>query len=229
LGIDYILSSAAIKQDIRLLIKGTNPVIDKMKKCRQTFDSIVDGWQGEINVSTKKEFFVTGFVPETLPLIRGNQIGYYQTVLKPVEYCPVKISARTHHKIRRIVFQEVANAGLTRRIKGTILENVLCGHTTNYLIAKKSNIPLEAVLGLLNSSAVNFYFKFFNQTNHVPIGEIKTIPIPKIPLQKQKALTDLVERRLAGEFVDAEIDALVYQLYALTAEEIALIEGKANG
>jgi len=223
-GKSYTLKSKEINRDRRLLFKGTNRIIKRMNQCKKTFDFFVDGWQGEINVSTKKEFFVGKRQKGYLPLIRGNQIGHYETVAKPTEFCPANISARSHHKTRRIVFQEVANSGLNRRIKGTILENVLCGHTVNYVFSKHENIPLEALLGLLNSRAVNYYFKFYNQTNHVPIGEIKTIPVPDCISSTSARLAKLVTRRLNGELVEQKIDALVYELYGLTDEEIALIE-----
>ena len=224
LGKTYTLKSKEIKSSRRLLFKGSNPVIERMKRCHQTFDSIANGWMGEIHVSKHKKFFVDKKQKGYLPLIRGNQIGYYQTVSKPAEFCPVDISARSHYKIRRIVFQEIANSALERRVKGTILENVLCGHTVNYLFSKHEEIPLEALLGLLNSRLVNYYFKFYNQTNHVPIGEIKMIPVPDCLFTTSKSLMKLVTRRLNGEMVDDKIDALVYELYGLTAEEIAIID-----
>jgi Alw26I/Eco31I/Esp3I family type II restriction m6 adenine DNA methyltransferase len=225
LGQSYTLKSKDINRDCRLLFKGTNPAIKRINQYKKTFDSFIKGWQGEINVSTKKGCFVDKKQSGYLPLIRGNQIGFYQTTAKPAEFCPTKISARSHHKIRRIVFQEIANAGLDRRVKGTILENVLCGHTVNYMFPKHAEVSLEALLGLLNSRLVNYYFKFYNQTNHVPIGEIKTIPVPDCFVRTSKRLEKLVSRRLNGELIDDKIDAVVYELYGLTDEEIAIIEG----
>ena len=224
LGKTYTLKSKEINRDSRLLFKGTNRVIRKINRFKNNFDSLIEGRQGEINISTKKEFFVDKIQKGCLPLIRGNQIGYYQTVSKPAEFCPVDISTRSHHNVRRIVFQEVSNAGLHRRIKATILENILCGHTVNYMFSKHENIPLEALLGLLNSRVVNYYFKFYNQTNHVPIGEIKNIPVPDCIARNGQRLAKLATRRLNGEPVDAQIDAFVYELYGLTGDEIALVE-----
>ena len=224
LGKTYILQLKEIHRDSRLLFKGTNRVIRKMNRFKKNFGFFIEGWQGEVNVSTKKTFFVKKNQSGHLPLIRGNQIGYYETVSKPEEFCPIDISPRSHHKIRRIVFQEVSNAGQQRRIKATILENVLCGHTVNYMFSKHKDIPLEALLGLLNSRLINYYFKFYNQTNHVPIGEIKMIPVPDCIVSTSKHLAKLVTRRLNGELMDDKIDALVYKLYGLTPEEIALVE-----
>ena len=192
------------------------------------------GWQGEINVSTKKDFFISNKKTAHLPLIRGNQIGFYQTVLSPIEFCPTNISNRDHSKFRRIVFQEVSNSGLERRIKATILEKVLCGHTTNYLMPKKENQSLESILGLLNSKLVNFYFKFYNQTNHIPIGEIKKIPVPDNFLSSSKIFHTLVDKILSAKAanpkadtsnLEKQIDKMVYKLYELTEEEIKIIEG----
>ena len=233
LGIPYLLEVKKILSDKDLLIKGDNIAIARIKKHQTIFDEIVLGFQGEINVSTKKEYFVSTRKAGHLPLIRGNQIGQYQTIASPVEYCPTSVSNRDHYKYRRIVFQEVSNSGLAKRVKATILENILCGHTTNYIIPKK-NQSLEAVLGLLNSSTVNFYFKFYNQTNHIPIGEIKKIPVPDNFLSESKKIKLIVDKILSAKEknpqadtskFEKQLDEMVYKLYELTQEEIKTIEG----
>ena len=219
-GIIYGLSSIEILKDKNILIKGTNDTIQRINEYTLRFDDIIYGWQGEINVSTKKKSFTSIQRKGFLPLVRGNHIGYYNLNTEPNEYCPINISSRDHYKYKRIVFQEVSNSGQQRRIKATILQEVLCGHTTNYLINKKG-LELESILGLLNSKLINYYFKFYNQTNHVPIGEIKKIPIPKLFLSHNQIISNLVKIVLEiGEnqsfmkkfFIDL-IDAVVYELY----------------
>jgi len=42
----------------------------------------------------------------------------------------------------------------------------------------------------------------------------------------RRRLVNLVNRQLCGELLDKEIDALVYELYGLIKEEIALIENE---
>ena len=63
----------------------------------------------------------------------------------------------------------------------------------------------------------------------------KQLPIPDVPPEKQQPIVALVEQILAAKRADkaanvsaleAEIDRLVNALYGLTAEEIALVEGK---
>ncbi len=62
------------------------------------------------------------------------------------------------------------------------------------------------------------------------------LPIPYVPPEKQAPTVALVERILATKKADktadttvleAEIDRLIYQLYVLTVDEIAVVEGKA--
>jgi hypothetical protein len=61
------------------------------------------------------------------------------------------------------------------------------------------------------------------------------IPIPKISRAEQQPIESLVAQILAAKQanpaaavnrLEAEIDALVYRLYGLTEEEIAVVEGR---
>ena len=124
-------------------------------------------------------------------------------------------------------------------------KNILCGHSTNYCFPKKSEIDIHYLLGILNSKIVDYYFKYFNNTNHVPIGELKNVPAPKATEQEQNVIGKLAKKILdlkkqsqlteknSNEWealkneiakTDAKIDELVYQLYELTLEEIKIVE-----
>ncbi len=213
------------------VFRGENSVIARMKVCPLRVCDVAEGYQGEINVSTKKQHFVQRSGSGRLPLIRGNQIQPY-TFVSNAEWCPSHVSARNHHARERVVFQEVSNAGLLRRVKGMLLQNVLCGHTTNYLYSTNKAVNNSSLLAILNSSAVNYYFKYYNQTNHVPIGEIKRIPFPDIPEKVARQLAGTADLILAAKKADPnadtsamedEIDELVYDLYGLTPEEKEIV------
>ena len=113
------------------------------------------------------------------------------------------------------------------------------------------NISLKYILGLLNSKLLNYRHKTFaKQTGngvfeYVP-NVIEKFPIPNISLEEQAIFIDIVNQMLTAqnEFhaakesdkamlkqkidaIDAQIDALVYELYGLTEEEIKVVEGKA--
>jgi Alw26I/Eco31I/Esp3I family type II restriction m6 adenine DNA methyltransferase len=228
----YSISLDDVLKDEKLFIKGLNKTISKIKKSDKNFGEYIYGFQGEINVSTKKEYFIEKQVKDSLPLVRGNNIGLWSLISKPKEYCPINVTNRNHHKLNRIVFQEVSNSGLQRRLKGVILSNVLCGHTTNYIFSKSEKIPLIFLLALFNSKLLNYYFKFYNQTNHIPIGEIKSIPVP--PLEKidyfpfvnlvyyilelkkigdENSINNFAPNNQIIQIFEEVIDALVYELY----------------
>jgi hypothetical protein len=219
-----------------------------MSKQNKRFKDIIEGYQGEINVSINKNEFINIAKKEYLHLLRGNLIARYELLEKPSEYCPVSIDKRGHYLKERISFQEVSNQQQTRRIKAIIIgKNILCGHTTNYCFPKDKKTDLRFLLALLNSRLVNYYFKYFNKTNHVPIGEIKNIPFPEVKAMQRKQLADKaksIERTYKDyskvktkptseterlkrqiEEADKEIDEIVYKLYGLTEEEIKVVEG----
>ena len=115
----------------------------------------------------------------------------------------------------------------------------------------KPNYDLRFVTAVINSKALHFYYRTTFQTIHVQNSELASLPLPKIifsnPADKSRhdRLVELVEQMLVAkaklpsaktdrdrEFytnkcatLDQQIDALVYELYGLTAEEIKLVEG----
>jgi len=97
------------------------------------------------------------------------------------------------------------------------------------------------ILGILNSRLISFWFihKFGKmQRDTFPqfkVNELSNFPLPKNRNLKSKEIIKLVERILAAKAknpqadtspLEREIDELVYQLYGLSPEEIAIIEGK---
>ena len=64
--------------------------------------------------------------------------------------------------------------------------------------------------------------------------QLRVMPIPEAERDQQKPIITLVDKILAAKAKDAQadtselesqIDALVYDLYGLTEEEIAVVEG----
>lgn len=126
------------------------------------------------------------------------------------------------------------------------LDNGECG--LGYFYAEATSFILTGehlryLLGMLHSKLITFAFKTFYAGGG--LGEsgyrykkafIERLPIPKITPQNQKLadkITDCVKQILAlkgkdpkanTQGLEKEIDALVYQLYHLTDEEIKIIE-----
>ena len=115
------------------------------------------------------------------------------------------------------------------------------------------SIPLEFILGILNSRLESFYFATYiidyslgGGLIHATPGTQSKLIIPRVSNAKMKPLISLVEqmlelhKKLAGiknpdektriqrqiDSTDEQIDKLVYDLYGLTADEIAIVEGR---
>ena len=226
--IDY----ASVNKATKYIFKASDVIVEKMNSCNYTFDNICDGYKGDVNLGLKKDFFTLYKLQDYLPLVRGVQITQY-AYSPGDEYCSLLALSRNHCNKERIVFQEVSNMGLSQRIKGTILKGVICGDTCNVVFSKVSQLDNKTILSVLNSKVVNYYFKYFNQTNHVPIGEIRKIPFPSIDQNVQIQLIDLVDQILTAKKsnpsadtsqLEQQIDLLVYHLYGLTYDEFLIVD-----
>ena len=91
------------------------------------------------------------------------------------------------------------------------------------------------LLGVLNSNFTNWYFRNFlsDGLNFYP-NDAKELPIPNVAPEKQISIIELVDQILDAKHINPnadtsalenEIDNLVYALYDLTSEEIAIVEG----
>ena len=96
------------------------------------------------------------------------------------------------------------------------------------------------LLGVLNSRSISFWFehKFGKlQRGLFPqfkINELAIFPIPKADKTQEEQIATIANHILSTKKTDpladtsaleAEIDRLVYDLYGLTEDEIAIVEG----
>ena len=100
------------------------------------------------------------------------------------------------------------------------------------------NFKTKYVLGLFNSSLFKFYYRKTNSQGgdifpQVRISSVENMPIKITPIESQQPIITLVDQILAlkkqnskadTSDLENEIDELVYQLYELTAEEIAVVK-----
>lgn len=105
-------------------------------------------------------------------------------------------------------------------------------HTT-VLRAGVSDFGLKYLLGLLNSTLLSFYYrKFVFETgqvfSQVKLMNLRQLPIKPATPEQQREVVALVEQLLHGrdsrEQADAQLDALVYQLYQLSSDDVRVIE-----
>lgn len=100
------------------------------------------------------------------------------------------------------------------------------------------NVSLKYLMGVMDS---RYFAKLLEVIRggdyHIMPEYIRNIPIPAADAKQQRQVSDLVDRILAAKKTDpdadtsaleAEIDKLVYRLYDLTPEEIAVVESSAK-
>ena len=107
---------------------------------------------------------------------------------------------------------------------------------TTYLIASDDRSKLKFLIGILNSKVILRYLDWIS-TKLDETGwrwfkqYVELFPIPVSTPAQQKPFIALVDRILAANAhtdtsaFESQIDALVYRLYSLSSEEIAVVEG----
>ena len=235
----YKQGTATCKQsDLQKLdvIIPLDAVIQRMNQQKGRLSDFFKINQGEVNLSTKKDYYSEYRTSDTLPMWRGNNIGKFVPQSWPFEYCEKIVSNPDYYTKERIVMQEVSNQNQPFRTKAIISpKNYICGHSTNSLTPLNSNVPIKFYLGLINSRAFNYYCDYFSYTNHITVSGIKQTPIPQATTSQVQEMIELVDKILEAKRSDPsadtsalerEIDRLVYGLYGLTEEEVKVVEGK---
>ena len=137
---------------------------------------------------------------------------------------------------KRLLVREITNPSIFAVITSDELYN-----DPSVIIVKDSDqYSLEVVLAILNSKLATFY-----HFNHSPkatkgsfpkilVQDIKDFPLPSVPNEIQGTIVQIVTSILSAKKMNLlsdttakehEIDQLVYELYGLTEEEIAIVEG----
>ena len=131
------------------------------------------------------------------------------------------------------------------RETGSSLTALYIGNDTIYsnrslysILIKDSSLKTKYVLGLLNSSLLQWYYStmFKGDTELFPkirIAQARQLPILRATSEQQQQIIDIVDRIIDiksnnpnanTSIFEQEIDKQVYTLYNLTPEEIAIIE-----
>ncbi len=138
-----------------------------------------------------------------------------------------------------IVTQNITGTSDAYRIHANLIEvknqEILFLDTCNLSYCKERE-HAKFLVGLLNSRLLDWLFRKTSTNNHVNLYELETLPIPQITKSNKPtadkiiALVDKIlqakekDPKANTQKLEKEIDALVYQLYNLTDEEIKTIE-----
>jgi len=176
-------------------------------------------------------------------LLRGTNIGLYCIKWKG-EYlhygdwlwCARDVSFFDEPKI---LLQAMRNKSLKRRLVGAYdNQKHYNAHNLANIIAKKdSGYPLKYILGVFNSSLINFWYRCHFPNVNINPGDFRQIPICQASDDKQQPIIQLVEQitEVKGSnpnadtsMIELEIDQLIYKLYDLTPKEIGIVESSVT-
>ena len=179
-----------------------------------------------------------------LPFFDGKDIGPYQLLWKKtnwLDYGPWLAEPRVPSKFEdeKILIRKITGNTL---IAHYIAETSYCNTLLFVLklLPEESQISYKALLGILNSTFIGWYFhkKFqISEDDTFPqimIRDILQIAIPNVNNDITKKIESevsmIIEMKQSNNQLNAKdhegiVDRLVYELYGLTEEEIKTIEG----
>jgi Alw26I/Eco31I/Esp3I family type II restriction m6 adenine DNA methyltransferase len=203
--------------------------------------------RGELDLTLGKEWIQAA--ESSLRLIRGDHLERY--VLRPASYSKqpsyinlarfedsvigAKVSDTYKH---RLAGRQCSYLKKGRRLSfAWVPPRAILGNSCNYLCSRSDTerTPrLEAILTILNSSVVEWYFRTFNSNNHVANYEIDDLPVCLDNALTENALARASEF-LTNEYcslsdggrvplpIEDVADALVAFGFGLTGEETSLV------
>ena len=211
-------------------------------KLRQMNKFPLKCYEGELNMTFHKSFFNSN--PNNPTILKGAAIQRYYITYRmsqgEIEYLDEKryltensSEKAFHHEQERLAMQGMTGANDKIRLVMTIVpRGVYLANSCNYIIPTKE-LPAKYLLGLMNSHLMNWYFRCFSTNSNVNGYEVENFPMPNDNTDIRREITELVDIILRLKANNAsvdtseqeqQIDKLVYQLYNLTPEEIAIIE-----
>ncbi|MGQ4871349.1 MAG: Eco57I restriction-modification methylase domain-containing protein [Candidatus Thorarchaeota archaeon] len=197
--------------------------------------------RGELDLTVDREFVTdhnTG-----IPLVRGSHIGRLRLLhrRKRNEFVLIdefkrsrRGSERMAHIGRsRIACQQVSNRMQRWRLKFAVVPpTAVLANSCNYIVVESDDHQrLLYLLGVLNSSLLNWRFRITSTNNHVSNREIGDLPIVD-PSQGEthrplvRTIATVVESTLrTGKTEDDRLDALVFALYDIPHETALSVLG----
>jgi adenine-specific DNA-methyltransferase len=216
-------------------------IMKAIRNGAQPLAKVIKCYRGDINLGTYKASVRS--TPTKLLLVRGEHIQEYFVDLSDKNtdrrwFETKEVFAGVSKS--RVVSQHIANMGLRKRLVASIIPaNIVVGDSANCFEPISEGMSQKAVVALLNSNLLNWYYKKLSTNNNVNIYEMDELPIRQFPLSQQKLVEKIVDRlskikeensgksNLDSEStsLQSEIDSMVYDLYEVKEEFRQIIDG----
>jgi hypothetical protein len=109
-----------------------------------------------------------------------------------------------------------------------------------YFLLPPEGLEAKYLLGILNSKLISFYLSLLAATSGMGTFRwinvyVQEFPIPVISKPSQSVIINKVDEIISAKIANStadisllenQVDKLIYELYGLTAEEIAVVEGR---
>lgn len=210
-----------------LVLANNEYFIRKLMKRFQSIKEIsyINNLRGELDLTLNKTS-ITEYETQ-YRLFRGRNIGFYSTLPSlPMEYVVedfVQSTAKKQYIFReRLVCQQIVNMSKKRRIAFSLVpKHIVLGNSCNFISINENadEVDIFFLLGVLNSSLIDWYFKLTSSNNHINNYEIDNFPIP-VAYERKGEISKLVKQYLKSydETLLATIDGLVSEAYGITSD-----------
>ena len=178
----------------------------------------IENLRGELDLTLNKGAIISD--NSQFRLIRGRNIGLYEIINKDiidhVSEDFVRSSTKGKYiKLQRIACQQIANQSKKKRVIFTpIPPNAVLGNSCNFISIKENekDIDLFWLMGILNSSLINWLFKLTSSNNHINNYEIDALPIPVDSINKSEI------RNLVLQYIELKETAILDKIDALVCD-----------
>jgi len=204
--------------------------------------------RGELDQTVHKNLYIGDI--STLPLVRGEHITRYcflhqSSESKPGFLDPVRYARAlgnkpkaAHLRLHRIVGRQCSYMSQRRRLYFAIVPpGHVVGNSCNYITfadedAGEPSDNLFFLLGVLNSSVLDWYFRILNSNNHVGNYELAKLPVPPRGREYATQIASLAKILCEchqhadvtrAEWVEVLQDAFVAAAFELDSSSLALI------
>ena len=155
------------------------------------------------------------------------------------EYWKFRGDIRNHHQPERLLMRQTDDDLIVAYHSEAELGRFYTDNTLHTILPKSQKTDLKYFLALFNSRLMNYIYHSISQEQgksqaQVKVKVVRELPIAMPAKKEQTPIIDLVDEILEAKagnpnadtaMQEEEIDKRVYQLYNLTEDEIAIVEG----
>lgn len=229
-NIEYKDISKRTHHEIILLNKDEQSILRMIESFPKFRDfGFIKILRGELDLTLNKNFITNQRT--AYPLIKGKHIQEYGKLDKNFsEFVNVSFVIKKNKYINRtrLVCQQISNMNKDKRLVFMEMpQGYVLGNSCNFILVEENSfgVTSDYLLGLLNSSIYNWYFKLFSSNNHINNYELKELPLPinKIFIEKVVALTNRIKTENSN-LIHKELDEVILDL--INTQKVSCAEKK---